>query len=117
MALSPSLASAEETFKLGIVTFLSGPAAESFGVPAHKAGQFIVDDVDPVSLDHADCHAVRDQNEERLFGRLACPARVRFPMLAGKQSNIDAVACPAVRGVNAPRAAGGFLGNWILAQA
>src|SRR5690348_6443217 len=25
---------AQETFKLGIVTFLSGPAAESFGVPA-----------------------------------------------------------------------------------
>jgi branched-chain amino acid transport system substrate-binding protein len=42
MALSPSLASAEETFKLGIVTFLSGPAAESFGVPAQKAGQFMI---------------------------------------------------------------------------
>ena len=27
-------ASAQETFKLGIVTFLSGPAADSFGVPA-----------------------------------------------------------------------------------
>ncbi len=36
-------ASAQETFKLGIVTFLSGPAAESFGVPARNGGQFIVD--------------------------------------------------------------------------
>jgi branched-chain amino acid transport system substrate-binding protein len=27
-------ASAEESFKLGIVTFLSGPAADSFGVPS-----------------------------------------------------------------------------------
>jgi len=42
MALGPSLASAQETFKLGIVTFLSGPAAESFGVPAQKAGQFMI---------------------------------------------------------------------------
>jgi branched-chain amino acid transport system substrate-binding protein len=42
MVLGPSLASAQETFKLGIVTFLSGPAAESFGVPAQKAGQFMI---------------------------------------------------------------------------
>ena len=27
-------ASAQQTFKLGVVSFLSGPAAESFGVPA-----------------------------------------------------------------------------------
>ncbi|MEW5891230.1 MAG: hypothetical protein AB1768_19855, partial [Pseudomonadota bacterium] len=32
--LLPQPAHAQETFKLGIVTFLSGPAAESFGVPA-----------------------------------------------------------------------------------
>jgi branched-chain amino acid transport system substrate-binding protein len=31
-------ASAEDTFKLGIVTFLSGPAADSFGVPARNGG-------------------------------------------------------------------------------
>src|SRR6476469_1707061 len=36
-------ASAEDSFKLGIVTFLSGPAAESFGVPARNGGQFVVD--------------------------------------------------------------------------
>src|SRR6478735_2192773 len=36
-------ASAEDTFKLGIVTFLSGPAAESFGVPARNGGQFVID--------------------------------------------------------------------------
>jgi hypothetical protein len=29
--------SAQESFKLGIVTFLSGPAADSFGVPAATA--------------------------------------------------------------------------------
>ena len=34
---------AEESFKLGIVTFLSGPAAESFGVPARNGGQFVVE--------------------------------------------------------------------------
>ena len=36
-------ASAQETFKLGIVTFLSGPAADSFGVPARNGGQFAID--------------------------------------------------------------------------
>src|SRR3954454_23144563 len=44
LALS-SPSSANETFKLGIVTFLSGPAAESFGVPARNAGQFIIDEL------------------------------------------------------------------------
>jgi branched-chain amino acid transport system substrate-binding protein len=36
-------AAAQETFKLGIVTFLSGPAADSFGVPARNGGQYVVD--------------------------------------------------------------------------
>src|SRR5215218_8833827 len=35
--------SAQETFKLGIVTFLSGPAADSFGVPARNGAQFVID--------------------------------------------------------------------------
>src|SRR5438045_7393666 len=35
--------SAEESFKLGIVTFLSGPADDSFGVPARNGGQFVID--------------------------------------------------------------------------
>lgn len=37
---SPSMA--QDTFKVGIVTFLSGPAAESFGVPAGKAAEFVI---------------------------------------------------------------------------
>jgi branched-chain amino acid transport system substrate-binding protein len=36
---------AEDSFKLGIVTFLSGPAADSFGVPARNGGQFVVDEL------------------------------------------------------------------------
>jgi branched-chain amino acid transport system substrate-binding protein len=36
-------ARADETFKLGIVTFLSGPAAESFGIPARNGAQFVID--------------------------------------------------------------------------
>jgi branched-chain amino acid transport system substrate-binding protein len=36
-------ASAQESFKLGIVTFLSGPGADSFGVPARNGGQFVID--------------------------------------------------------------------------
>ena len=34
---------AEESFKLGIVTFLSGPAADSFGIPARNGAQFVID--------------------------------------------------------------------------
>jgi branched-chain amino acid transport system substrate-binding protein len=34
---------AGDSFKLGIVTFLSGPAADSFGVPARNGGQFVID--------------------------------------------------------------------------
>jgi branched-chain amino acid transport system substrate-binding protein len=34
---------AQESFKIGIVTFLSGPAADSFGVPARNGGQFMID--------------------------------------------------------------------------
>src|SRR3954462_11013767 len=36
-------ASAQETFKLGIVSFLSGPAAESFGVPAVNGAKVVLD--------------------------------------------------------------------------
>lgn len=36
-------AGAQETFKLGVVTFLSGPAAESFGVPAANGAKLMVD--------------------------------------------------------------------------
>src|SRR5712672_3751885 len=36
-------ASAQETFKLGIVTFLSGPESASFGVPARNGAQYVID--------------------------------------------------------------------------
>ncbi len=36
-------ASAQATFKLGFVTFLSGPAAESFGVPAANSAKLMVE--------------------------------------------------------------------------
>ena len=36
-------ASAQETFKLGIVSFLSGPAAESFGVPAVNGAKVVIE--------------------------------------------------------------------------
>jgi branched-chain amino acid transport system substrate-binding protein len=38
-------AHAGDSFKLGIVTFLSGPAADSFGVPARNGGQFVVEEL------------------------------------------------------------------------
>src|SRR4051812_49999958 len=42
--------SAEESFKLGIVTFLSGPAADSFGIPARNGGQFVIDNLNKAAL-------------------------------------------------------------------
>ena len=41
LATLPALA--QETFKIGIVSFLSGQAAESFGVPAINAGKLLID--------------------------------------------------------------------------
>jgi branched-chain amino acid transport system substrate-binding protein len=38
-------ACAEDSFKLGVVTFLSGPAADSFGIPARNGGQFVIDEL------------------------------------------------------------------------
>jgi branched-chain amino acid transport system substrate-binding protein len=41
---------AQDSFKLGVVTFLSGPAADSFGVPARNGGQFVVDQLNKGSV-------------------------------------------------------------------
>jgi branched-chain amino acid transport system substrate-binding protein len=38
-----STASAQETFKIGVVSFLSGQAAESFGIPAVNGAKLLVD--------------------------------------------------------------------------
>ena len=38
LALLSHNAFAQETFKIGIVSFLSGQAAESFGIPAKPLG-------------------------------------------------------------------------------
>ncbi len=42
-ALCASHAQAQETFKIGIVSFLSGQAAESFGIPAVNGAKALVD--------------------------------------------------------------------------
>jgi branched-chain amino acid transport system substrate-binding protein len=43
LALAGAPALAQETFKIGIVSFLSGQAAESFGVPAVNGAKVLVD--------------------------------------------------------------------------
>lgn len=43
LALSAWPAVAQETFKIGVVSFLSGQAAESFGVPAVNAGKLLIE--------------------------------------------------------------------------
>lgn len=43
LALSAWPAAAQETFKIGVVSFLSGQAAESFGVPAVNAGKLLIE--------------------------------------------------------------------------
>lgn len=42
-AAAPAAAQQQEPFRLGFVTFLSGPAAESFGVPAANAAKLMVE--------------------------------------------------------------------------
>jgi branched-chain amino acid transport system substrate-binding protein len=42
-AFVPGAAAAQETFKVGIVSFLSGQAAESFGIPAVNGAKVLVD--------------------------------------------------------------------------
>ena len=41
--LAGSATAQEDTFKIGIITFLSGQAAESFGVPALNGGKLLID--------------------------------------------------------------------------
>src|SRR3954447_12692704 len=43
IALLASTAQAQDTFRLGVVSFLSGPAAESFGVPAVNGAKVVID--------------------------------------------------------------------------
>src|SRR5947208_6927727 len=42
-ALAPAAVLAQEPVKIGFVTFLSGPAAAPFGVPAKNAVEFVVE--------------------------------------------------------------------------
>src|SRR3954469_6509810 len=43
IALLASTAQAQDTFRLGVVSLLSGPAAESFGVPAVNGAKVVID--------------------------------------------------------------------------
>lgn len=43
VASGQAVAQENETFKVGIVTFLSGQAAQSFGVPAWEGGKMLID--------------------------------------------------------------------------
>jgi branched-chain amino acid transport system substrate-binding protein len=43
VSLSAMTAIAQETFKIGIVSFLSGQAAESFGIPAVNGAKVLID--------------------------------------------------------------------------
>src|SRR3954447_21077054 len=43
LVLLAGTAQAQDTFRLGVVSFLSGPAAESFGVPAVNGAKVVID--------------------------------------------------------------------------
>ena len=43
LGLMGSAVSAQETFKIGIVSFLSGQAAESFGIPAVNGAKVLIE--------------------------------------------------------------------------
>ena len=44
-ALAPAAALAQEPVKIGVIMFLSGPAAAPFGVPAKNAAEFVIDEL------------------------------------------------------------------------
>ena len=48
LGAAPTPAAAQETFKLGVVSFLSGQAAESFGIPAVNGGKWLIDYITPI---------------------------------------------------------------------
>src|SRR5476649_803040 len=56
--LAAGSASAQETFKLGIVSFLSGQAAESFGVPAVNGAKVVLDAYNKVGFGGVKIEAV-----------------------------------------------------------
>ncbi|MCC5810428.1 MAG: ABC transporter substrate-binding protein [Ectothiorhodospiraceae bacterium] len=60
-----STATAEETYRIGIVTFLSGPASGPFGVPAANAARLLVDELNagnvPAPYDTVGMNGVRIQ--------------------------------------------------------
>ena len=81
-------ACAEDSFKLGVVTFLSGPAADSFGIPARNGGQFVIDElnkgaapapydkvgfggmkIEPVVIDENGCATKQVQELRNLYER------------------------------------------------
>ncbi|MBM3370924.1 MAG: ABC transporter substrate-binding protein, partial [Betaproteobacteria bacterium] len=43
LATAMNVAFAQETYKIGIVSFLSGQAAESFGIPAVNGAKWLVE--------------------------------------------------------------------------
>ena len=45
VAAVPAAAIAQDSVKIGFVTFLSGPAAAPFGVPAKNAVEFVVEEL------------------------------------------------------------------------
>ena len=50
MGLSQSASAQEETFKVGLVTFLSGPASGPFGVPAANAAKVVIEAINAGEL-------------------------------------------------------------------
>src|SRR5437016_9491202 len=45
VAAAPAAAMAQDSVKIGFVTFLSGPAAAPFGVPAKNAAEFVIEEL------------------------------------------------------------------------
>ena len=53
LALAAPVAMAQNV-KIGVVTFLSGPAAAPFGVPAKNAAEFVVEQLNAVDVSGID---------------------------------------------------------------
>ena len=92
-ALAPA-AVAQNTIKVGVVTFLSGPAASPFGVPAKNAAEFVAESLNQGNR----AEAVREARLRR------CEPRARVRRRGGQHHDAgDRIPQPGAAGERRPR--------------
>ena len=82
-AMAP--AQAQEVFRIGVVSFLSGQAAESFGVPAVNGGKVLID-----AFNKGEAPAPYNKSESSVVAQPSTPLREAEPPSAPRRSSQQA---------------------------